>query len=93
MTFPTTAIMQPMAALLHSEGLVDGDDHKTRLSTKGLSLSFVVISHVDVGRSITHEFFQKQHLSIPSLLAKIKEEARIWCAAGAKLLAEIMSVI
>jgi hypothetical protein len=65
MTFPTPTIMQPMAALLHSEGLVDGDDQRTRLSTKGLSLSFVVISHVDVGRSITHEFFRNNTYRFP----------------------------
>jgi hypothetical protein len=45
MAFPTRVIAQPMATLLHHEGLVDGDGQSRRLSAKGLLLSFV-LSHM-----------------------------------------------
>ena len=46
----------------------------------------------ELWREQNARIFEHQHKSPTVLIAKIKEEARLWCSAGAKRLREIFAI-
>ena len=69
--------------------MVASNWHIARLADKGITYATILLPW-EIWKERNARIFDRRHNTTEALIGKIKEEARLWCGAGAKKLCEII---